>query len=194
MPHLVTMGMLLLIGFCATGCRPTNLLDEKVDGRTPFGFVMWRAQIAEKQTPQERQELADMIQEVNYWVTTNRIATGSVAVDEAVRAEIDGVTVRELLLKGYEAKRQRLDLEKVRLEDDVATNSQLQTRPGDTDSADYLARVRQEQTDRLDKTIRDLRVINKRLDELGGSPRLRSDRQKTESMDMQPQLLTTTGH
>jgi hypothetical protein len=194
MPHLVTMGMLLLIGFCATGCRPTNLLDEKVDGRTPFGFVMWRAQLAEKQTPQERQELAETIQEVNYWVTTNGIATGSVAVDEAVRAEIDGVTVRELLLKGYEAKRQRLDLEKVRLEDDVATNSQLQTRPGDTDSADYLARVRQEQTDRLDKTIRDLRVINKRLDELGGSPRLRSDRQKTESMDMQPQLLTTTGH
>ena len=194
MPHLVTMGMLLLIGFCATGCRPTNLLDEKVDGRTPFGFVMWRAQLAEKQTPQERQELAETIQEVNYWVTTNGIATGSVAVDKAVRAEIDGVTVRELLLKGYEAKRQRLDLEKVRLEDDVATNSQLQTRPGDTDSADYLARVRQEQTDRLDKTIRDLRVINKRLDELGGSPRLRSDRQKTEPMDMPPQLLTTTGH
>ena len=112
MPHLVTMGMLLLIGFCATGCRPTNLLDEKVDGRTPFGFVMWRAQLAEKQTPQERQELAETIQEVNYWVTTNGIATGSVAVDEAVRAEIDGVTVRELLLKGYEAKRQRLDLER----------------------------------------------------------------------------------
>ena len=194
MLHLVTMGILLLIGFCVTGCRPTNLLDEKVDGRTPFGFVMWRAQIAEKQTPQERQELAEMIQEVNYWVTTNGIATGSVAVDEAVRAEIDGITVRELLLKGYEAKRQRLDLEKERLEDDVATNSRLQTRPGDTDSADYLARVRQEQTDRLDKTIRDLRVINKRLDELGGSPNRGSDRQNAEPMDMPPQLLTTTGH
>ena len=194
MLRLVTMGILLLIGFCATGCRPTNLLEEKVDGRTPFGFVMWRAQIAEKQTPQERQELAEMIQEVSYWVTTNGIATGSVAVDEAVRAEIDGVTVRELLLKGYEAKRQRLDLEKVRLEDDVATNSQLQTRPGDTDSADYLARVRQEQTNRLDKIIRELRVINKRLDELGGSPHLSSDRRNAEPMDMPPQLLTTTGH
>jgi hypothetical protein len=191
---VVIVGILLLIGFCATGCRPTNLLDEKVDGRTPFGFVMWRAQTAERQTPQERQELSEMIQEVNYWVTTNGLATGSVAVDEAVRAEIDGVTVRELLLKGYEAKRQRLDLEKVRLEDDVATNSQLQTRPGDTDSADYLARVRQEQTDRLDKTIRDLRVINKRLDELGGSLHLSSDRRTTEPMDMPPQLLTTTGH
>ena len=194
MLHLVTMGILLLVGFCATGCRPTNLLDEKVDGRTPFGFVMWRAQIAERQTPQERQELSEMIQEVNYWVTTNGLATGSVAVDEAVRAEIDGITVRELLLKGYEAKRLRLDLEKVRLEDDVATNARLQTRPGDTDSADYLARVRQEQTDRLDKTIRELRFINKRLDELGGSPPLKADRQNTEPMDMPPQLLTTTGH
>ena len=85
--RVVTMGILLLIGFGATGCRPTNLLEEKVDGRTPFGFVMWRAQIAEKQTPQERQELAEMIQEVSYWVTTNGLATGSVAVDEAVRAE-----------------------------------------------------------------------------------------------------------
>ena len=194
MLHRVTMGILLLVGFCATGCRPTNLLDEKVDGRTPFGFVMWRAQIAERQTPQERQELSEMIQEVNYWVTTNGLATGSVAVDEAVRAEIDGITVRELLLKGYEAKRLRLDLEKVRLEDDVATNARLQTRPGDTDSADYLARVRQEQTDRLDKTIRDLRVINKRLDELGGSPNRGSGRQNAEPMDMPPQLLTTTGH
>jgi hypothetical protein len=194
MLHLVTMGILLLFGFCAAGCRPTNPLEEKVDGRTPFGFVMWRAQIAEKQTPQERQELAEMIQEVNYWVTTNGIATGSVAIDEAVREEIDGVTVRELLLKGYEAKRQRLDLEKVMLEDDVATNSRLQTRPGDTDSADYLALVRQEQTDRLDKIIRDLRFINKRLDELGGSPHPGSDRRNTEPMDMQPQLLTTTGH
>jgi hypothetical protein len=194
MLHLVTMGILLLIGFCATGCRPTNILEEKVDGRTPFGFVIWRAQIAEKQTPQERQELAEMIQEVNYWVTTNGIATGSVAVEEAVRAEIDGITVRELLRKGYEAKRQRLDLEKVRLEDDVATNSRLQTRPGDTDSADYLARVRQEQTNRLDKTIRELRFINKRLDELGGSPHLSSDRRNAEPMDMPPQLLTTTGH
>jgi hypothetical protein len=194
MLHLVTMGILLLFGFCAAGCRPTNLLEEKVDGRTPFGFVMWRAQIAEKQTPQERQELAEMIQEVNYWVTTNGIATGSVAIDEAVREEIDGVTVRELLLKGYEAKRQRLDLEKVMHEDDVATNSRLQTRPGDTDSADYLALVRQEQTDRLDKIIRDLRFINKRLDELGGSPHLGPERRNTEPMNMQPQLLTTTGH
>lgn len=193
-PRMLTAGVVILVGSFAASCRPTNLLEEKVDGRTAFGFATWRAHIAKSQTPQERQELDEMIQEISYSVTTRGKASGSVAVDEAVREEIDGLTVRELLLKGYGAKQQRLDLEKLVFEREVTENSRLRTRPGDSDSADYLALLRQRQGDRLDTIIRDLRFIDKRLEVLGGSLNPRSDRRNTEPMDMEPQLLTTTGH
>jgi hypothetical protein len=185
--------MLGLVVFFAAGCRPTNVLEEKVNARTAFDFTMWRVHIAKMLTPPEQQELTEMIQEISYWVTTRGKATGSVAVDEAVRGEIDGLTVRALLLKGYEMKRRRLDLEKVKAEIEVATNSRLRTRPGDSDSADYLALVRQRQADRLQDTIRDLHLVEKRMEALDGSFTQGSANQKVQPMEAQPQLLTTSG-
>jgi len=106
------MGAVLLAGFCVTGCHPANLLDEEVEARTSFGFVMWRGHMAKKQTRQQRQELDDAIQELSFGVMTYTNATGSDPIDGAVRAEINGSTLRGLLLKGYEAKRLRIGREK----------------------------------------------------------------------------------
>jgi len=71
--------------------------------------------MARRQTPQERQELDDMIQELKFSIMLNGTATGSEAIDEAVREEIDGTTLREVLQKGHQEKRERLLVEKARL-------------------------------------------------------------------------------
>jgi hypothetical protein len=188
------IGAILVIGFCCYGCRPVDLLDEKVSARTPFHLMMWKAHIGKKQTSQEQQELEDMIQELSLSVMINKAASGSEGVDAAVRAEIDGVTLRELLLQGYRARQQRLDLEKTRLEVCIDANARLQTRPGDVPSADYLDHLREQQTARLETIARELRIANERLDQLGGSARPKASHANAEPMDEQPQLLTTAGH
>jgi hypothetical protein len=165
----LSIGALVLIGLCWLGCRPADILDEEVSARTPFNLMMWRAHIGRKQTPQERQELDDMIQELSLQVMIKKTATGSDGVDAAVRAEIDGVTLREVLLKGQEAKQQRLDLEKTQLEVCIDANSLRRTRPGDAASVAYLRHYIGQQMARLETIDRDLQFTAERLAQLGGS-------------------------
>jgi hypothetical protein len=177
-PRVVIMGAVLLAGFCVTGCHPANLLDEEVEARTSFGFVMWRGHMAKKQTRQQRQELDDAIQELSFGVMTYTNATGSDPIDGAVRAEINGSTLRGLLLKGYEAKRLRIGREKAHLAYDVEETSRIWSHLEKSDSAVYLAQARQRQIDRLKEITADLEFINKRLDELEGSPDINANQQK----------------
>jgi hypothetical protein len=163
------IGAILVIGFCCYGCRPVDLLDEKVSARTPFHLMMWKAHIGKKQTSQEQQELEDMIQELSLSVMINKAASGSEGVDAAVRAEIDGVTLRELLLQGYRARQQRLDLEKTRLEVCIDANSLRRTRPGDAASVAYLRHYIGQQMARLETIDRDLQFTAERLAQLGDS-------------------------
>ena len=153
-----------------------------------------------------------MIQELSLSVMLKGAATGSEGVDTAVRAEIDGITLRELLLKGQEAKRQRLDLEKTRLEVCIDANSRRRTRPGDTASADYLDHFREQQSARLATVVHELGIANERLAQLGGSARPapvvvkehlnkpgdtarpETSEEGAEPADEAPQLLTTGGH
>jgi hypothetical protein len=192
--RVAAISAFFVIVFCCFGCRPADPLDEKVPARTSLDLMMWRADIARKQTPLERRELDDMIQELKFSVMLKGTATGSDGVEAEVRAEIDGATLREVLLKGHEAKRQRLDLEKTRLEVCIDANARLQTRPGDVPSADYLDHLREQQTARLETIARELRIANERLDQLGGSARPKASHANAEPMDEQPQLLTTAGH
>lgn len=158
----------LVFSFCWSGCHPEEKLDEKVSASTPLDLMMWRTHIARRQRPEERLELDDMLQEIGISVMVRQIASGSEAVDAAIREEIDGITLRELLRRGQGARRQRLDLERVRLQICISRNACIQTRPGDTASADYLANVREKQLERWEKLGREICGADRRLNELGG--------------------------
>jgi hypothetical protein len=184
----------LFIGFCCFGCRPADLLDERVAARTSLDLIMWRAHIAARQTPQERRELDDMIQELKFSVMLKGTATGSEAIDEAVREEIDGVTLRDVLLKGHEAERRRLLVEKARLEACIDANAQRRTRPGDVASAGYLDHLREQQMARLEAIDLDLGIAHERMNKPGDVARPEPVVEDEGDLDEKPQLLTTGGH
>ena len=188
------IGAILVIGFCCYGCRPVDLLDEKVSARTSFNFVMWKADMARRQTPQERQELDDMIQELKFSVMLNGTATGSEAIDEAVREEIDGTTLREMLQKGHQEKRERLLVERARLKACIDANVRLRTRPGDKASVSYLDHVREQQMARLEAIDLDLGIAHERMNKPGDVARPEPVVEDEGDLDEKPQLLTTGGH
>ena len=163
--------LLLAIGFLGVGCSPTDLLEENVNARSPMAWMMWRGDIARRQTQAQQQELDAMIQELSLSVMIKGIATGSDGVDSAVRAEVDGNTLRQLLRKGYEAKWDRLDREQAQLTACLRENARLRTRPDDSASAAYLDRFREQQRTRWKAVVAEMGDANQHLAQLGGSAR-----------------------
>jgi hypothetical protein len=183
----------IVVSFCCFGCSPVDKLDEKVLVRSPLDMVMWRANIARRQTTQERRELDDMIQELKFSVMLKGTATGSEAIEEAVREEINGRTLREILLKGHQYKRGRLLTEKSRLEVFIKDNASLRTRPGDTASADYLRRIREQQTAKLEEIDRELGIADGEKDGPGVVAQPKPIVEEAGDLDERPQLLSTGG-
>jgi hypothetical protein len=86
----------------------------------------------------------------------DKIASGSTAVDEAMRERIDNRAVREILQIGFRSKYDRLNIERAQLEVLIHENADVRTRPGDTESAEELRYRRKAQSD-------DLEILTKKI-------------------------------
>jgi transcription elongation GreA/GreB family factor len=148
------------------GCQRSDRFSQKVEADSPVAFAIWRAHLADDFSVQERAELEAALQEIKFAVMGEHEATGSAGVDDVVRGRISGRTVRETLQLGYEMKFARLDSERATLELIIQKNARLRTRPDDTLSADYLAGQREQQSARLEKTIREIAATEEKLSRL----------------------------
>jgi hypothetical protein len=160
---------LILIGlvFATSGCDRSD--PHVVKAKTPLDFVAWRARAQEQLPTQDWKEFDTLVQEIRFDIMANHEATGSDAVDVALRERIDGHTMNEVMRLGLEGKLNRLDAERAQVEDFMQKNSQLQTREGDTASADYLAKKRTDQTAKRDRLKTEIAANEKRWREFGGT-------------------------
>ncbi|MGH8273822.1 MAG: hypothetical protein ACRES9_06160 [Gammaproteobacteria bacterium] len=139
------------------GCSGSDPLDQKVDAGSAHDFAMWRQRESDRLTNQQGDALNNAIDALKLKAQAQG-ATGD-AIDENLRKDIDGKTVREVMQLGYSWKLATLDEQRSYVDSFLKQNADLTTKPGDTASADYLATRRDEQTARrraLDLQISEL--------------------------------------
>jgi hypothetical protein len=148
------------------GCQKTSPLEMKVSANTPGAFESWRTTVGYHLTAVQWHDFDDAWQEIKLQVMAAREATGGEAIDEAARAKIHGATVGDVLRAGGEAKLRRLGAERAELLGAIEQNSRLTVKPGDTESAGYLERIRQRQADHLQRLTQDLTATEQKLKSL----------------------------
>jgi len=150
----VASGALALCAMC--GCHRASPLDQKVPAKSPIDLTWWRLNKRESLNQDQWSDLDDAIQEIKIRMMIDKIASGSTAVDEAMRERIDNRAVREILQIGFRSKYDRLNIERAQLEVLMHENADVRTRPGDTESAEELRYRRKAQSD-------DLEILTKKI-------------------------------
>lgn len=167
--------ILALLAVFAAGCSPADPLERPVSAPTLKRFAAWRAHLASDSSIETRQRIESALQEIRIAAAGERelrrargepIAPGSEAIDEAVRARVDGRPLREVVQLGFEQRVQRLKAELAALEDSVDKNAQLLTKPGDTESRRHLDELRGRQLGRVEKYREELAAAQRELEPL----------------------------
>ncbi len=159
-----------LAAFFVAGCGDHVLpLDRRVPATSAAAFQQFRGDLATALPSDEAQTFDTAIQELKYQVMAAG-TSGSDAIDAAVRRQIDGKTVREAIGLGLTAKLERLRSQAAQIDSFIEQNSQLTTRKEDVASANYLAREREQQSDRRAKLVADMADTEAKMKELGLTP------------------------
>lgn len=141
--------ILALLACAAAGCKPGDPLDERVVAGNPLALAMWRADAPRHLTPRQLADFDRAMQEIRFHIMAAGAATGSEAVEDATLQMVDRQSVRHVLQQGLGWELDRSEAERSTLAAGMATNAQMRTRPGDTESADYLTDLRERQVVRL---------------------------------------------
>jgi len=150
------------------GCGPSDPLDGRVDAADGLAFSMWRSNVERDLTPQQVVDLDRSVQEIKFHVMAAGAASGSDAVEAAMRQMINGLTVRQLLQRGLGWELDRAEAERSALETGMMQNALMTTRPGDTDSSEYLIALKERQTARLRAATDEVNRARERLAAAGG--------------------------
>ncbi len=161
---------LLLAAACAAaqGCSPGDPLEGKVDAPNELSYSMWRAAAERDLTPEQVKDIDRSLQEMKFHIMAAGTARGSDAVEAATLQMIDGQTVRHVLQQGLGWELDRAEAERSTLETGMKQNALMTTRPGDVDSADYLAALKERQTARLRAATDEVNHARERLAAAGG--------------------------
>ena len=159
---LVTV-LLLLVAACAKA--PVALLEMRISRGDWTDYHRSLQVIDARQTPAERTEFARALQELKF----QAMAAGDHAgpqISAALRQQIAGWTVRDVLVLGLTMTVDRKREEEKALLRSIRKNHTLRTKPGDTASATFLASVHVNQDQQLATLRAEIAALESRLNEL----------------------------
>jgi hypothetical protein len=169
-PHMFARRCLFLVflagALFAAGCQRTPKLDLKVTAGTARDFSSWQTQNRGEFTPAEWSEFEAVQQDIKLRIIALKEATGTDAVNEALRAKIHGKTFREVMRLGYDDRLWRLNVERTEFQKMVAGNSTLRTAEGDIASANELRRKIDLQKNQLKKAEDEIKATEAKRDAL----------------------------
>lgn len=151
------------------GCQKP-VLDTRVSAASQEDLDRWLANEGARLTPGQQQELRNMEQELKVAIMTSGEATGSEAVNQRLLEKINGLTLREVLLRSHQAAADRLERERKLYQGTLDSQSSLRTRPGDTASADYVAATTGNTGETVDRLNDQIAKNNARIKELTAKP------------------------
>jgi len=145
------------------GCHPVKPLDQTIPAGSSNEFTLWRKHVRQSLDAAQWADFDVAVQEIKIRMMIDRIASGGEAVDEAMRARINGSSVREVLKIGFRSKYDRLNGERSELEDVIKINAKMRTIPGHTDSEDFLREKRRLQAEDLETIMEKIRQVEAKL-------------------------------
>ena len=167
--------LLLVVGGTVSACQRQDPLDRAISARTPVAFVTWQQDARFDLTPEQWQDFDVAVQELKFRIMTGGAATGSEDVDEALRAEIDGQSVRHVTRDGLRAKLVRIREDRDETTRMIAENTTIPTAGADPDAIANLRALLARQTARLEANEAEIKSLEARLKRFGpgassGSP------------------------
>jgi hypothetical protein len=163
--------ILLCLGLLLTGCgkSPVPVLDLTISKGDWNDYHRSLETIAERQTAEEKNEFARALLELKYQALVGEGRTAGPEINAALREQIAGVTVRDVLILGHTVRLDRKREEEKALVRSMLMNHRLRTKPGDEASAAVLASTHANQDKQLATLRAEIAVMEKRLGELNPS-------------------------
>lgn len=168
--RLFAAAVVISMGVVAIGCSRGDQRFLPVSAETPGAYMRWRQAASDGIPREEWQEFDASLQEIRLQIMSDRQATGSEAIESALRARINGWNFREVLLMGDQFKFNRLEQEREQTRRVMNANAQRlgRTVPLTGDAEIEHARDRQEK--RLLEIDAELAGVKRRMSELGRLP------------------------
>jgi hypothetical protein len=155
--------LLAAAGAASGGCGRGDPLDMEVSAENYVAFSMWESQARDRLGPERMADFDEALQELRFRTMADGKATGGDEIDEAIRAVIDGRSVRYVLELGLGWELSQLKVEHSQLDFAMRQNAWLRIRPGDAESAEYLYDLRQRQEARLKAANDRIELIQRKL-------------------------------
>lgn len=145
------------------GCRPAHPLNQKISANSSIDHNLWRANVQGSLSREQWADFDEAIQEVRLKIMAEHVATLSADVEQALWERIHKRPLCEVMTEGFKFRLARLTEELAEKEKVLAINNSLRTKPGDTESADYLYNLREEATDELESLDAKIAKVQEQL-------------------------------
>lgn len=151
-PARFMFASLALLSLC--GCQERDPLEARIEAQSPIELQMWITGAAGRLSDEQVADLREALQELRFQIMTEGKASGSEAIEAALCEEVDGRTVRRVLVDGFTHEVERIKFERNGLLASKRVNENLRTRPGDLESQACIDRVNERVRERLSEGIK----------------------------------------
>lgn len=180
---LVTICSAVMLAACTKA--PVAIVDMSISKGDWTDYHRSLQAIDARQSPEERTEFARALQELKFQALANDAQPGP-ETSAAIRDQIAGWTVRDVLVLGLTIKADRKHEEEKALLRSIRRNRRLRTKPGDTESATFLASVNENQDKQLAALRAEIAALESRLDFLSPKREKKTDIVAPEDLDERP--------
>jgi hypothetical protein len=158
----------LALALFLAGCtrEPASVLDLKIADGDWADYNRSLQAISNRQTPEERAEFEQALQEMKFQAMLGDGPTKASAMRGDIRRQLAGKTVRDVLVLHCTIKLGRKQEQETALQRSVRMNARLRTKPGDEASADFLDGVRAEQAKQLESLQAEITTLVARIEAL----------------------------
>lgn len=161
-------GAALALLTAGAGCTRTDAVDAPIAADDATTFYRWKRDVGSQLSPDLQRQLESTLQEIRFDLTLHQQASGHDAVEGAVCARLNHLSVKAALLVGAGLKWQRLAAERDDLQRVANANAHLITKPGDQSAATELELYRAKVQQRSATITQELQALEKEIAALGG--------------------------
>lgn len=140
---LVLPRLLLAALFLTGGCARTPPRQRIIEADTPVNYTHWQGQTLRDLAPGEERLFLQAVAEIKYQIMLEGRASGAEQLDTALRADLHGRKLGDVLLWGLSRRADRLAKEKAEAEQAYATNAPKEHRIRDVEKAAEFAALQQ---------------------------------------------------
>lgn len=158
--------VILMLVLVVAGCSRNSPYERTVNAKSQMELSLWRSKVGRELSPREWRLFDRTLEELRLQVMIEKKASGSEAIGKAVFAQIDGQRLYDVMNTGLTRRVERIAAEKEEFDELYGRVERVRTLPGDDESADYLASVRRNHTEKKARLEADLAEAKQDLADL----------------------------